>query len=115
MERGGVTKLTDELEVVGMTGLTSGARAVSAAELAGAAWRKSSRSNTTGGDCVEVAVLGGAVWRKSSRSNSNGGNCVEVAGNVPGVVGVRDSKDPAGPALVFTPRSWQAFLDLAKG
>lgn len=51
--------------------------------------------------------LSGAIWRKSSRSGS--GNCVEVARNLPGVVAVRDSKDPAGPALAFTPAGWAAF------
>ncbi|MEU7995482.1 DUF397 domain-containing protein [Micromonospora sp. NPDC049060] len=54
--------------------------------------------------------LTGARWRKSSSSSTNGGTCVEVADNLPGVVGVRDSKDPAGPALVFTPTAWRAFL-----
>ena len=53
--------------------------------------------------------LTGAVWRKSSRSN-NGGNCVEVADNLPGIVGLRDSKDPTGPALTFDPRAWAAFV-----
>ncbi|MEU1754219.1 DUF397 domain-containing protein [Micromonospora matsumotoense] len=48
--------------------------------------------------------LTGAVWRKSTRSN-NGGNCVEVADNIPAVVGLRDSKDPTGPTLTFTPRA----------
>ncbi len=57
-----------------------------------------------------MADLTGAVWRKSTRSSSNGGNCVEVADNLPGVVGVRDSKDPTGPALVFGPAAWQAFV-----
>ncbi|NIL59133.1 DUF397 domain-containing protein [Salinispora arenicola] len=52
----------------------------------------------------------GAQWRKSSKSGNNGGDCVEVAGNLPGVVGVRDSKDPAGPALVFGPAAWRAFV-----
>ncbi|MER7165611.1 DUF397 domain-containing protein [Micromonospora sp. NPDC000207] len=51
-----------------------------------------------------------ATWRKSSRSSTNGGNCVEVADNLPGVVGVRDSKDPAGPVLAFTPTAWRAFV-----
>jgi hypothetical protein len=51
----------------------------------------------------------GADWRKSSYS-SNNGNCVEVARNLPGVVAVRDSKDPSGPALTFTPDEWRAFL-----
>jgi Domain of unknown function (DUF397) len=47
-------------------------------------------------------------WRKSSRSGSTG-NCVEVAVNVPGVVAVRDSKDPDGPKLIFTSAEWDAF------
>jgi hypothetical protein len=33
-----------------------------------------------------------------------------VATNLPGIVAVRDSKDPNGPALVFTPQEWKAFL-----
>lgn len=41
-------------------------------------------------------------------------NCVEVAGNLPGVVGVRDSKDPSGPALAFTRREWAAFARQVK-
>ncbi|MEU7978970.1 DUF397 domain-containing protein [Micromonospora sp. NPDC049081] len=53
--------------------------------------------------------LTGATWRKSSRSSTNGGACVEVAGNLVDAVGVRDSKDPNGPALVFAPAAWRAF------
>jgi hypothetical protein len=53
--------------------------------------------------------LSHADWRKSSYSGTNGGNCVEVARNLPGVVAVRDSKDPGGPALAFTPADWEAF------
>ncbi|GAB3966542.1 DUF397 domain-containing protein [Plantactinospora veratri] len=52
----------------------------------------------------------GATWRKSSRSNGASGNCVEVADNLSGVVGVRDSKDPTGPALVFAPQAWRSFV-----
>ncbi len=52
-----------------------------------------------------------AVWRKSSYSSGNGGQCVEVARNLPDVVAVRDSKNSEGPALVFTPQEWRAFLD----
>lgn len=54
--------------------------------------------------------LSAAVWRKSSYSNQEGGSCVEVAPNLPGIVPVRDSKDPHGPALVFAARSWAAFV-----
>jgi hypothetical protein len=55
-----------------------------------------------------------AKWRKSSRSNGNGGaNCVEVA--VAGRrIGVRDSKNPTGPVLQFTPVDWESFVDGAK-
>jgi uncharacterized protein DUF397 len=53
--------------------------------------------------------LTSAAWRKSSYSSANGGQCVEVARNLPGGVAVRDSKDPAGPALAFTPQQWAAF------
>jgi len=52
--------------------------------------------------------LAGAVWRKTSYSNGNGGNCIEVA-EVDGGHAVRDSKNPTGPALMFTAASWRAF------
>lgn len=61
-----------------------------------------------------MSDLSGAVWRKSTRSGGNGGDCVEVARNLPGVVAVRDSKNPAGPALAFTPAEWRAFIGGAK-
>ena len=53
--------------------------------------------------------LSNAEWFKSSHSNNQGGECVEVA-HLAGHVGVRDSKNPSGPALVFTQGEWQAFL-----
>lgn len=51
-----------------------------------------------------------AQWRTSSRSSSSGQNCVEVATNLPGIVAVRDSKDPEGPALVVTTAVWRGFV-----
>lgn len=54
--------------------------------------------------------LAGAVWRKSSYSGNNGGDCVEVAGNLRVVVAMRDSKDPEGPVLAFSPGEWRAFV-----
>ena len=50
-----------------------------------------------------------AIWRKSSYSGGNGGGCVEVARNLPGVVAVRDSKNPDGPKLIVRPDDWQSF------
>lgn len=58
--------------------------------------------------------LSKAIWVKSSLSGG-GNNCVEVARNLPDVVAVRDSKEPQGPALVFTKAEWAAFLEGAKG
>lgn len=51
-----------------------------------------------------------AKWRKSSRSGELVSACVEVADNQPGVVGVRDSKDPSGPVLAFGSDGWAAFV-----
>jgi hypothetical protein len=74
-------------------------------DLTGVSWRKSSYSAGNGGNCVEFAE----VWRKSSYSGSNGGDCVEVAATLPAAIAVRDSKDPDGPKLLFTPAAWAAF------
>ncbi|MFF7994982.1 DUF397 domain-containing protein [Kitasatospora xanthocidica] len=53
--------------------------------------------------------LSGAHWRKSTHSGQ-GGQCVEVADGFTGIVPVRDSKDPSGPALVFPSSAWQSFV-----
>jgi Domain of unknown function (DUF397) len=58
--------------------------------------------------------LRGAQWRKSSFS-ADQGECVEVAANLPGILAVRDSKNPAVPALVVTRGEWSAFLSGIKG
>ncbi|MGW7412049.1 DUF397 domain-containing protein [Streptomyces sp. NPDC054863] len=59
--------------------------------------------------------LSTAVWRKSSYSNTDGGQCVEVAECIPGLVPVRDSKVPEGPALVFGGAPWASFVAGVKG
>lgn len=53
--------------------------------------------------------LSGLAWRKSSYSSANG-QCVEIGGGLPGIVPVRESKDPAGPCLVFGAGAWTSFL-----
>ncbi|MFE9575338.1 DUF397 domain-containing protein [Nocardia sp. NPDC006044] len=54
-----------------------------------------------------------ASWFKSSYSGGNN-DCVEVAYLGDGAVGVRDSKNPSGPALVFAPSAWDAFITDAR-
>jgi hypothetical protein len=79
-------------------------------DLSRARWRKSSYSGGNG-QCVEVAHVP-AQWRKSSRSSGDGA-CVEIA-RLPEAIAVRDSKDPSGPKLIFTPHAWAAFVESAK-
>ncbi|MFI1459263.1 DUF397 domain-containing protein [Nocardia carnea] len=57
--------------------------------------------------------LSNAEWFKSSHSGS-GGDCLEVAWLDAGLVGVRDSKDPDGPALAFNQSEWTAFTARVK-
>ena len=52
-------------------------------------------------------------WRASSYSNATGGECVEVHDDLPGVVPVRDSKVPHGPALLIAAAAWAPFVDWA--
>lgn len=54
-----------------------------------------------------------APWVKSSLSFANG-NCVEVAFLTDGAVAVRNSRDPDGPVLEFTPDEWSAFIGGAR-
>ncbi|MFF1928529.1 DUF397 domain-containing protein [Streptomyces sp. NPDC058228] len=54
--------------------------------------------------------LATATWHKSSYSGASGGDCLEVADSHPGVVPVRDSKVPDGPALVFRTAAWSCFV-----
>ncbi|SEB74253.1 protein of unknown function [Streptomyces sp. 2224.1] len=71
-----------------------------------ATWHKSTYSGGDGGNCLEVAT-----WRKSTHSDGSGGNCLEVSDDHPGIVPVRDSKDPHGPALAFRAAAWTAFIE----
>ena len=58
--------------------------------------------------------ISGAVWRKSTHSNGSG-NCIEVADDfISGIIPVRDSKDPQGPALMFGAEAWSAFVQAVK-
>ena len=50
-----------------------------------------------------------AQWSKSSYSSANGA-CAEVAKNLPGIVAIRDSKDPDGPKLLISPADWKILL-----
>jgi hypothetical protein len=59
--------------------------------------------------------LSRAVWRRSTRSSSTGQNCVEVATNIPGIVAIRDSKNPDGTNLAITRRRWEEFTGAVKG
>jgi hypothetical protein len=53
--------------------------------------------------------LTSATWLKSSRSNGQSA-CLEAAPGFPGVMPVRDSKNPHGPALLLPAFAWGAFI-----
>ncbi len=57
---------------------------------------------------MSTTGLSNATWRKSSRSNGQM-NCVEITDLDGGHRAVRDSKHPAGPALILTTAAWSAF------
>ncbi|MYV53501.1 DUF397 domain-containing protein [Streptomyces sp. SID3212] len=59
--------------------------------------------------------LSTALWRKSSYSSGDGGECLEVADGFAGVVPVRDSKNPGGPALVISTAAWGDFVAYVAG
>ncbi|MFI5621148.1 DUF397 domain-containing protein [Streptomyces sp. NPDC051567] len=54
------------------------------------------------------------TWFTSSYSNDTGGSCVEVA-VLAGCIGIRDSKDTSGPALLVPAEAWTAFVGMARG
>jgi hypothetical protein len=60
-----------------------------------------------------ASTLPGTTWRKSSFSNSQG-DCVEFARLQEGMVAVRNSRHPAGPALICTQAEIAAFIRSAR-
>lgn len=62
---------------------------------------------------MKAGKLGAVEWRKSSASNPSG-NCVEAAALPGGQIAVRNSRDPQGPALVYTRAEIAAFLTGAR-
>ncbi|MFC0600227.1 DUF397 domain-containing protein [Streptomyces palmae] len=66
---------------------------------------------------MTYAPISDADWTRSSYSQANGGECVEWAPSYAvahGVVPVRDSKDPDGPALAFSATAFTSFVDAVK-
>jgi len=70
-------------------------------------------SNYSHNNSANGADYRDARWTKSSLSFANG-DCVEVACLPDGTIGVRDSKDTAGPVLRFTASEWKAFVGGAR-
>jgi Domain of unknown function (DUF397) len=63
---------------------------------------------------ISVALLPSLAWQKSRRSNPSG-NCVEMAELPDGAgIAVRNSRDPEGPALIYTFAEIAAFIDGAR-
>ena len=62
---------------------------------------------------MDTHLLHRAEWRTSTHSGQNG-SCIQVAGNLPGIVVVRDSKNPDGPTLIIRPGAWRKFTARVK-
>lgn len=62
---------------------------------------------------VPAGQLSDVIWQKSRLSNPSG-NCVEIAKLPGGEVAMRNSRDPEGPALIYTAAEMEAFLRASK-
>ena len=58
---------------------------------------------------ISAAELTGAEWRKSKRSNSQGA-CVEIARLDSATVAMRNSRDPKGTALIYPAAAVRAMV-----
>jgi hypothetical protein len=55
-----------------------------------------------------------STWFKSSHSQT-AGDCIEIAPTAPRAISLRDSKNPAGPALTVPARAFGSFVAALKG
>jgi hypothetical protein len=60
------------------------------------------------------SVFDGKAWRSPEACGPNSGNCVEVNLGSEGLVGLRDSKIPGSPVLIFDDAEWRSFLEAAQ-
>ncbi|MEU5085053.1 MULTISPECIES: DUF397 domain-containing protein [Streptomyces] len=63
---------------------------------------------------ISAAEIKGVTWKKA-RGSVGAGECVEAAGLPGGGVALRNSRHPAGPALIFTGAEWDTFVAGVKG
>lgn len=63
----------------------------------------------TGNTTLSASERESLTWLKA-RSSTVNGHCIEIASTA-GNIAIRDSKDPDGPILVYTPSEFRAFLD----
>ena len=62
---------------------------------------------------ISAAELVGAAWMKSQRSNSQGA-CVEIARLASGTVAMRNSRDPRGTALIYPTDTVRALVSAVR-
>ncbi|MEU8992835.1 DUF397 domain-containing protein [Streptomyces sp. NPDC048558] len=63
---------------------------------------------------TRASEIHNVAWIRSTYSSATGGNCVEVASLPDGGAALRNSRDPQGPALVYTREEMTAFVAGAK-